>query len=293
MARTRMRSLLRVASWACLLVAMTTDALAQEEVPATHWAYSAFFGTGWYELSDNRSVFIFRVPPEQHLREAVYTPASSDGPAQRQFGIELRYPLSFGLHNVSEIDGILDPANVGTVSFTPGIEISIPVTEKWWLRPLVHAGWGTETGSGSSAWIYYGGIKSRFTPQGAPDWSLLNALYYAGYDAGNEGSEQLASAMAGAEFRHSLPWVTSGGQRMNLDWHFTYSWLIDEAEFQLTRQISQSLHDEWELGIALRRSGKPLNLWFMEFEHVGLAYHWSSDGDYRAITLNLSSPFTD
>lgn len=278
----------------CLIAGSISEAKAQDDVAATHWAFSAFFGTGWYEIDDNRSVFIFRVPPEQQLRKPSFTPASADGPAKRQVGIELHYPLSFGLNSVHEISGIIDPGNFGSFSFTPGIELEIPLTAYWDLRPLLHAGWGKETNGGSSAWIYYGGVKSRFTPPNdLLDFSLLNALFYAGYDAGHQDSEQLASAMAGAEFRHPLPWVTAGGDRMNFDWHLTYSWLIDEAEFQLSRQISQSVSDEWEFGFALRRSGKPLNLWFMEFEHVGLALHWSTDGDYRAITVNLSSPFTD
>ena len=289
---------LAMAARLCLIAAIFTsiigDARAEEEVTATHWAFSAFFGTGWYEIADNRSVFIFRVPPEQQLRKPLFTPATADAPAQRKIGIELRYPLSIGLNNVHEIGGIIDSDNFASYSFTPGIELEIPVNAYWSLRPLVHFGWGKETSIGSSAWIYYGGIKSRFTPpQHGLDWSLLNALYYAGYDAGRDGSEQIATAMTGVEFRHPLPWKTSDGDRLNLDWHLTYSWLVDEAEFRLTRQISQTVSDEWELGFALRRSGKPLALWFLEFEHVGLALHWSSEGDYRAITVNLSSPFTD
>ena len=27
-----------------------------------HWATAAFFGTGWYQVDENRSVFIFRIP---------------------------------------------------------------------------------------------------------------------------------------------------------------------------------------------------------------------------------------
>ncbi|NNJ65054.1 MAG: hypothetical protein HKP16_05780, partial [Xanthomonadales bacterium] len=48
----------------------------------------------------------------------------------------------------------------------------------------------------------------------------------------------------------------------------------------------------WELGLALGRGSKGIKLWFLTFEHIGLAYRFSSDGRYRAITVNFRSPFT-
>ena len=48
--------------------------LAARDDPAkqVHWAMGAFFGTGWYQVDDNRSVFVFRIPPRQTLRESSF-----------------------------------------------------------------------------------------------------------------------------------------------------------------------------------------------------------------------------
>jgi hypothetical protein len=263
-------------------------AVQPDEEITTHWAFSAFFGTGWYQIPDNRSVYIFRIPPRQVLRRSFFDGGTGD----RRLGIEIHYPVTLGLVDVTELSGIIAPDNFGTVSFTPGIELEVPVTEKWYLRPLVHAGWGKETSGGNSAWIYYGGVKSRYKPgNGGIDWSLLNGVYFAGYKPEHGASDRLASAMIGTEFRQPLAWTDGADNRLNLDWHLTYTRLIDKAEFKLTRQISESVRDEWELGLALHREGRPIRLWFIDFEHVGLSFSWSGSGDYRAVTLNLKSPF--
>ena len=252
----------------------------------THWALSAFFGTGWYDVANSESVFIVRTPFQQSLRQSSWT----DG--QGSLGIELHYPVTVGLHNVSDLGDISNPDNFATYAFTPGIELEIPVTEKWYLRPLVHAGWGKETNDGDSAWIYYGGIKSRYSPgKNGVDWSLLNGLYYAGYNSDEGGNGSVSMAMTGAEFHHLLKSGFAGRDDLQINWHLTYSWLFDEANFETRSGLSQTIRDQWELGIALAPHNSRFKLWFMSFEQLGLSYRRSSDGDFRAISLNFSSPF--
>jgi hypothetical protein len=166
------------------------------------------------------------------------------------------------------------------------------VTEQWYLRPLAHFGWGTATDGGESAWMYYGGIKSRYTPAaGAARWSVLNALYRAGYHAENGDSGSITMAMAGAEFHHPIAAQLADGEALQLNWHLTYSWLFDEAEFGLRSGFSQTVDDQWELGIALAPSQRTLRLWKFAFAQLGLSFRASSNGDYRAIGINASSPF--
>jgi len=251
-----------------------------------HWAFSAFFGTGWYEVSNSESVFILRAPMQQTWR------TSSLVEGQRSLGIEFHYPVTLGLHQFGSFNDFADVDNFGSVAFTPGIEVEIPVTEKWYLRPVVHVGWGKETNGGDSAWIYYWGIKSRFTPgKGSLDWSVLNALYYAGYHGESGDSGSLTMAMAGAEFRHPLQAGLGSYEELQLNWHLTYSWLFDKAEFSLRNGFSQTVNDQWELGFALAPRGRKFRIGFMSFEQLGLSFHTSSSGDYRAVSINVSSPF--
>ena len=259
-----------------------------------HWAFSAFFGTGWYEVSDSESVFIMRVPLQQAWRPSAY----ADG--QRQVGIEFHYPITLGLRSLDGFNDFVDTNNFGTVAFTPGVELEIPVNEKWYLRPVLHVGWGKETDGDDSAWIYYGGIKSRYTPaQRKLDWSLLNALYHAGYNSREGGSGSVSTAMLGAEFRHPLGAKLADRTDLQMNWHLTYSWMFDAAEFGLRGGLEnglgiglgQTINDQWELGLALAPRGRSFRLWFMTFEQLGVSLSTSSNGDFRAIAVNVSSPF--
>lgn len=56
-----------------------------------HWAYSSFFGTGWYQVEDARSVFVVRAPIRQTLRKS-----SLDKSGKDKLGIEIRYPVTVG-----------------------------------------------------------------------------------------------------------------------------------------------------------------------------------------------------
>ncbi len=278
-----------------LLVTAIQSARAEQtrppdEDPArqVHWAMGAFFGTGWYRVENNRNVYILRVPPSQTLHESSI---SADG--KRTLGIEIQYPLAFGVNNLDALDDFLDFDNYTTVSFTPGVQVEIPVTEKWYLRPYANLGWGTELNSNDSAWIFYGGIKSRYRPGGErASWALLNSLDYAGYnpDVGSRG--KYGSIMTGLEFDYPLQGLSLGGDDLWLNWHVTYNYMFDEINFHVADNRVESVRDQWELGLALGKGRRKMKFWFLSFEHVGLSFKTSSNGVYQAISVNMSSPFT-
>jgi len=253
-----------------------------------HWAMGAFFGTGWYRVDDNRSMFIFRIPPRHTLRES-----SIGEKGKRKLGIEIHYPVTFGLHNLDQLPDFIDFDNFATVSFTPGVQLEIPLTEKWHLRPYAHFGWGTETSSSESAWIYYGGIKSRYRLGGGRvKWSLLNGLYYAGYQPEFKDRGQFGSFMTGLEYAQPLKNFELDGDALWLNWHVTYNYFFDKINFHVDEDQVESINDQWEIGLALSKGSKKMKFWFISFEHLGLSYKWSSNRQYTAISVNLRSPFT-
>jgi hypothetical protein len=262
--------------------------IQQDPARQVHWAMGAFFGTGWYRVDSNRSMFIMRIPPRQTLHDS-----SIDESGKRELGLEIHYPLTLGLHKLDDLPDIVDFGNFATLSFTPGVQLEIPVTKDWYLRPFVHLGWGIETSTSDSAWIYYGGIKSRYRlGSGKSDWSLLNAVNYAGYnpDFGNRG--KFGSFMSGLEFKQPLKNFKLDGDATWLNWHITYNHFFDKLNFHVSEDRVESVDDQWEIGLALGKGSRKLKIWFISFEHVGLSYKWSSNGHYRAISVNLRSPFT-
>jgi len=254
-----------------------------------HWALAAFFGTGWYQVDENRSAFIFRIPPRQTVRESGW---HDNG--KRKLGVEIQYPLALGLHQLDDIPDFIEFDNYGTITFTPGVQVEIPISDKWYLRPYGHIGVGYERESGEWAGIWYGGLKSRYLlgESNRFRWSLLNGIYYAGYKPEFENRGRYGSAMAGLEFNQPLGNLKLGGEPVWLNWHVTYNYLYDRLNFHVDEDNVESIDDQWEVGLALGRGGKGVKIWFMTFEHVGLAYKWSSNGRYKAISFNLRSPFT-
>jgi len=187
----------------------------------------------------------------------------------------------------------VDSDNFGTVSFTPGLELEIPVTQRWYLRSFANFGWGKELDSGDTAWIYYAGLKSRYTiPTRSGDWAILNSVYYAGYNPNSGKSDDLAAMLLGVEFRQPLRNINLAGEAIDLHWHFTYSFLADDVRFGLPDGTFERVNDQFEAGLAFSFRNRPFEFWFLKFDRLGLAYRFNSDGTFKAVTLNLRSWFT-
>jgi len=254
-----------------------------------HWAVGAFFGTGWYKVDDNRSVFVLRMQPRQQVRDP-----SLDEQGQRRWGIEIVYPLSLGLSKLEDIPDFIEFDNYATLSFTPGVQLEVPVNTRWSLRPFANLGLGWEIESQDRALIAYGGLKSRYRlSEGRLRWSLLNGIYYAGYRPEFEDRGQYGALMAGLELNQPSDRLRLQGDALDLNWHLTYHWYFDRLNFHSDADTFASFRDQWELGLAIGKRDRPLELGFMSFEQIGLAYRWSSDGHFNAITVNFRSPFTD
>ncbi len=273
----------------CCAFAHPGALLADEhEIEPVHWAYSSFFGTGWYQVESAKSVFVLRIPPRQTLRDSGFSESG-----ERNIGVEVRYPLTLGLHNIDDLPGIIKSDNFGTASFTPGVELEIPINERWYLRPSAHLGWGTDLRSKESAWIYYAGIKSRYRfPQRKFEWYLLNSLYYAGYTPDRGDSDRLAVAQLGVELRQPLNRATFLGQPIDLHWTLMYSFMGNELHFGLPEGSFDPIDDQFEASIAMSFRGGPYRLWFINIHQLGIGYKFSSNGRFKAITISTRSWFT-
>jgi len=261
----------------------------QEPARQVHWAVGAFFGTGWYQVDDNRTVYVLRVQPRQPLRNS-----SLDQEGKRLLGVEILYPVSIGLSKLDGVPDFIEFDNYATLSFTPGVLLEIPVNARWWLRPFVHLGYGWEAESQEGAVIGYGGIRSRYRlVDSRYRWSLLGGIYYAGYKPEYEDRGQYGALMAGLEFNQPLRRAGVDGNGLDLNWDLSYNWYFDRLDFHTDAGNFASFSDQWELGVSIGRRDQKLKIGFMSFEQIGLAFRWSSDGNFNAITVNFRSPFTE
>jgi len=260
-----------------------------EDFEPVHWAYASFFGTGWYSIDGARSVFALQVPFRQTLRESSISEA-----AERKLGLEIRYPVTIGLHDVQDFGGIIDNDNFGTIAFAPGVELEIPINKRWYLRPFAHIGYGRELEKGESAWVFYTGIKSRyvFPSKNKYEWSLLNGLYFGGYRPDEGRSDHMAVASMGVELLQPLNNAQLAGRPVDLHWNLMYTFLGNKLHFNLPDGSVDPIQDHVELGFAVSLRDGPYKLWFLNVHRLGLGYRFSTSGEFTAITFHMRSWFT-
>jgi len=272
----------------CLLLPGFLMADGTEEIEPVHWAYSSFFGTGWYRVDENRSVYVFRISPRQSTR------ASSQEEGYRKPGIEIKYPLTLGLHKLDfeDLPGNLHPSNFGTASFTPELELEVPITPRLYLRPSLSVGAGIEFETEDTAWIWEAGIKARYALSAARiEWSLLGGLDVAGHNADGASADSISSVLLGVEARQPLQrefW----GQAWDVHWRASYTFLDRELQFDNGDGSYRSIDDIFELEVALSPRGRPFRFWRWKPERLGLGIKFNPEGDFAAITLTSRSWFS-
>ena len=280
---------IRILPAACLLLLASAGA-AQENPPASvHWAYSAYFGTGWYRVDGDRDVFVVRMTARWDWAEAYL-----DDTGGRSLGYHFKLPVSLGLDrfDYDDILGAVDVDNVTFLSVNPGLDIEIPVNRIWSLRPYASVGYGEALDASDSAWTYWGGVKSRVAFQsGKLNWRLLNQIGFVGYTP-NEGPEDsIWPVMAGLEFDYPVGAPRPGGDQLLLHWHGAYTLFGNDLDFIGNPAVDTTITDQWEIGAAIGRRDSGIPIWFLNFDMLGLGYRSSSNGDLKGITFVFRSMF--
>lgn len=274
---------------ACLLFSFAESRAQETPASTVPWAYGAYFGTGWYRIDGDREIYVFRYTPRWEYREASF---SEDG--TRTIGIEFRFPITAGLDNFSYDDlvGSVDPDNLTSLSVTPGIDITVPITEKWQLRPFAAVGWGGTFNNSESVLTYWGGVKSRYSSQhGKLDWALLNSVTYVGHTPSEGPSDDFWPIMAALEFDYPLGNLKLGGEQSILNWYGMYTTFENRLENRLDDDSSVQITDQWEFGISIHKEHTPIKIWWFKYDRLGLAYRFSTSGDFKGISFVFRGVF--
>lgn len=278
----------------CLLAFLSnfpvSPAYAQDsDASSVNWAYSSYFGSGWYQIEGDQDVYVLRMTPRWTTREFAI-----DRFGNRRMGVKFKLPITAGL-NVFELDnipGALEPENLSSLSITPGVDIEIPVTTRWLLRPFASLGWGTILNDSESAWTYWGGIKSRYGFQsGKLGWALLNSVGFVGHSPSSGPSEKFWPLSIGFEFDYPVFQPTDNDAQLFLYWHLNYTTFEDDVDFDTEIGKVDPIVDQWEIALAIGKREGRIKVWFMEFDRLGLGYRASSNGELRGITFVFRSLF--
>jgi hypothetical protein len=289
MRRTSTIQRLNLAALACLILFAGNVSAQQATAESVHWAYSSYFGSGWYQVGGDRDVFVLRMTPRWEIREASF---AADG--TRSIGVEFSFPITAGLDKFSldDIPGVVDPENLASVSVIPGINITVPVNDRWSLRPFAAVGWGQLLNGSESAWTYWTGVKSEFRFGGGDfDWALINAMTYVGFTPDEGPSEDFWPLMIGLTLDYPFGQRKTDGEQMYLSWHSTYTSFENSLDLTVEVEGIKPITDQWEIGLSFRRQDSRIKIWFLNFDRLGLAYRFSSSGDLKGIAFVFRSVF--
>ena len=256
---------------------------------SVHWAYSSYFGTGWYQVDGDRDVFVLRTTPRRELREP-----GLDDDGVRTIGIELIFPITAGLDrfDLDDLPEAVDLDNLASLSLIPGINITIPINKRWSLRPFAAAGWGSILNGSESAWTYWAGVKSRYAFQnGNLNWALVNSATYVGYTPNEGPSEYFLPLMAGLEFDYPLGNKKLDDEQLFLSWHGMYTSFESNLDFVLEGSQATPITDQWEFGLSFHKQDNRIKIWWFSFDRLGMAYRFSSSGDLKGISFVFRSMF--
>lgn len=249
------------------------------------WGFAVALGSGIYGIGDDSTIYIFRLQPKlsKYFSEETY-------PGERRLSLEFKFPVALGVLHFDIIRGNF-PSSLQNISFAPGVEVQIPVTRRWTLRPFGHFGWGRElTKGGESAWMYWAGIKSHLAFEaGKFDFGLVNSLARMRYTSSRGKAYSLSPLGTGLEIDHPLGKLKASGDQLYLKSHVYNFWYIDRLELFLSPdQNPVELRMEWEIGLSVGKKGK-LKIWLFKFDRIGLGYRFS---DYtKGIRIYFSSYF--
>ncbi len=294
----------RPALWFLLIaacLAATRPVLAQEidSGDVSNWAIAPFSGTGYYNVSADRSIFVIAVKPRWTLREL----PEQWRPDQKR-GVDLLVPLAVGLNrfDFGDIPGIVEFDNFATLSIVPGAYVTIPVSRRWTLRALANLGAGFRLDGDENSLTYRAGIRSRFRFGDSDDnyrWSLLNTLEFSGFRTDTSRSSQVVPFSIAVQLEHRLADMRWKDQPVDLVWHLKATEFLKDLRLNLIGDDELLVGGDVEVGIAIRPEAG-FSFQGLKAERIGLGYRRgfnqresgsSSDNSYEALRLYFHSLF--
>lgn len=249
-----------------------------------NWYYAASFGTGVYRIGTEQ-ITVLAAPFGYTLREA----------SEEQFGIRIVVPASAAVANFDltrPSPGDIEKIDIAALSLLPGVELTIPMSPDWRLRPFANLGRGYEFQTDSAATIYQVGISSlyRFAQMRAPEISLGAKITYAGYRVSGEDATPIAAVSAGVSTVFPLRWtIGETGRHTNIGAHLIATTYATDLEFRLTDPTYRQVHWEYEAGLTF--GVRPaFELWGAKFDRFGLGYV-VGNGNLRGVRLVTEFPF--
>ena len=267
-----------------LIISGTTKPAGAGEDPDElfNYSFAVWLGSGYYRVKDSDKRFaILRVPAAFTLRPAdIEKPAFID-----RLGLRLLLPAIVGYEKDTDTN-----FSFGTVALVPGLEVQIPVTEHWTLKPFAQAGAGKDTAGGSVRYIYGGGVRSLISiPWHKFVFGIGNSLVLAeDRDSTSKSSSGFSMANAGLDVQYPTN-LTMFNRQLNVGGFFVANLFRNRVDIFRDDGETNRIRKLYDVGLTIGFS-EELSIWKVSLDRVGIDYRWGSQ-NFRGIGFNLGFPF--
>jgi hypothetical protein len=184
-----------------------------------NFAYASWVGTGYYRVGDRNALI---------LRGRLARPLLKSH-AQREWELDLLLQGTIGFYDFLTAD-----TDVAAATAVPGLMLTYPVRENWWLKPFGQIGVGKDFSDGDTVLIGAAGIKSlaAFSQANGAVWELGNSLMFAdNSDSSDTPSDDGFSMFEIGLNRRSPIDYRVLGQPTDLNLFFIYTEFINDLDF--------------------------------------------------------------
>lgn len=213
-------------------------------------------------------------------------------PEAGKIGIKLRAPVYFSWNNttLSDVGGDDISYSLKTLVITPGVEILIPVGERWMLRPFAEFGAIGALDIGDHAWLGSAGIRAssswdltgwRLTTGGRAQYTLAWTDDWDTHD--DVGSLEIGGGA-------SIPlWFDLLGDRAMGGFFLFPRWYFEDLLIEGPDGGSLAVSRHLELGLSFELPRQPKVLGIKLPAWYGVGYRFADD--YGAWRIYLGFPF--
>ncbi len=260
---------------AALLVSygLSMAQVAEEPEDTINYAYATWIGTGFYKFEDRR-IYVLRGNFSYSLQQ----------PGEEKWGWELLLPATLGMDEFTNLD-----VQVASVTFIPGVQALIPVSDSWLLKPFAQIGIGKDFSGGDPSFIWGYGVKGLGNyPTKSMEFDIGAGITYANHtQSGSRGDDGFTKFDIGLNTRWPTRFDIQDRETF-INAYFVYSEFANDVEVLLPLEDNIDLERLFTFAILLE--GRPnFSIWFIPLNGLGIDFTFGNN--FRGIGLTTGFPF--
>lgn len=267
-----------------MLLATSMQSVLAEDVELVHYAYANYLGSGLYKTTGQNASLI-------------NLPFSYEVAQEEQMTYGLRLPLSLGFFDfsLSDLPDLEFPDEVGTFTFTPGIEVSYQYSDNLIIESYLDYGYARNLSTGRNVSVHSVGISSLYHFNiGKFDSIWASRVYYAGYNGnGFDAKDSYAAVQLGIDTGLPYKFQVLGYQYQPRVFATAF-WYFREVDFFNQRGVAKfddsnnvTLSNSFEVG-ATMKFDKVIGYSWAGIDRLGISYRFSEQ--FSAFRLLFSFP---